>query len=184
MTERLANIPTLLETSRLVLRQFEERDWDDLHRMFEDEECVRYTIKTPLTHWQTWRMLAGYVGHWSMRGYGPYAVVEKSSGKMMGPVGLWYPGDWPEPEIKWSLSREYWGKGYASEAALAVKTMAFRTLKRDRLISLILPENEASKRLAKRLGGIYEKTIPFRDGLAEIYVYSCRRTAVGPGTVT
>jgi RimJ/RimL family protein N-acetyltransferase len=127
MTERLANIPTLLETSRLVLRQFDERDWDDLHRMFEDEECVRYTIKTPLTHWQTWRTLAGYVGHWSMRGYGPYAVVEKSSGKMMGPVGLWYPGDWPEPEIKWSLSREFWGKGYATEAALAVQTMAFQT---------------------------------------------------------
>lgn len=100
-----------------------------------------------------------------------------------GPVGLWYPGDWPEPEIKWSLSREFWGKGYATEAALAVQTMAFQTLKRDRLISLILPENEASKRVAKRLGGIYEKTIPFRDGLAEIYVYSCRRSAVGPGTV-
>jgi hypothetical protein len=118
----MPSIPTLLETSRLLLRQFEERDWDDLHRMFEDEECVRYTIKTPLTHWQTWRMLAGYVGHWSMRGYGPYAVVEKSCGKVMGPVGLWYPGDWPEPEIKWSLSREFWGKGYATEAALFPRT--------------------------------------------------------------
>ena len=111
-----------------------------------------------------------------MRGYGPYAVVEKSSGKMIGPVGLWYPGDWPEPEIKWSLSREFWGKGYAAEAARAVQTMAFQRLKRDRLISLILPENEASKRLAKRLGGTYEKTIPFRDALAEIYVYSSRDT--------
>ena len=84
LTEPLADIPALLETSRLVLRQFHERDWDDLHRMFEDEECVRYMIKTPHTHWQTWRMLAGYVGHWTMRGYGPYATVEKSSGKMMG----------------------------------------------------------------------------------------------------
>jgi RimJ/RimL family protein N-acetyltransferase len=179
MTERVAEAPTSLETSRLLLRQFAERDWDDLHRMFEDEECVRYTIKTPLTRWQTWRALAGYLGHWSMRGYGPYAVVEKTSGRMMGPVGLWYPGDWPEPEIKWSLSREFWGKGYASEAALAVQAMAFQSLKRHRLISLILPENEASKKVATRLGGVYERTIPFRDGLADIYVYSRRHGAVG-----
>jgi len=101
------------------------------------------------------------------------------TGRMTGPVGLWYPGDWPEPEIKWSLCREFWGKDYATEAAGAVQTIAFQTLKRDRLISLILPENEASKRVARRLGGIYEKTIPFRDELAEIYVYSYRHTAVG-----
>jgi RimJ/RimL family protein N-acetyltransferase len=168
------DIPTSLETPRLALRQFEERDWDDLHRLFGDEECVRYTIKTPLTHWQTWRMLAALIGHWSMRGFGPYAVVEKSTGKMMGPVGLWYPGDWPEPEIKWALAREFWGKGYAAEAALAVQTMAFQTLKRDRLISLIFAGNEASKKVAGRLGGVYEKTIPFREELAEIYVYRSR----------
>ena len=49
--------------------------------------------------------------------------------------------------------------------------MAFKTLKRDRLISLILAGNEASTKVARRLGGVYEKTIPFREGLAEIYVY-------------
>jgi hypothetical protein len=98
MTRTRANIPTSLETSRLVLCLFEERDWDDLHRVFEDE----------------------------------------------------------------------------SEAALAVQTMAFQTLKRDCLTSLIFPENEASKRVAIRLGGIYEKTITFRDGRAEVYVYSRR----------
>ena len=70
------------------------------------------------------------------------------------------------------------GQRLATEAALAVQTMAFQALKRARLISLILAENEASKKVAKRLGGVYEKTIPFRDGLAAIYVYSCGRTAL------
>ncbi|MGE4231724.1 MAG: GNAT family N-acetyltransferase [Bacteriovoracia bacterium] len=145
-------VPLNLETKRLQLRMFEEKDWDDLFQMFKDEECVRYTIKTPLTKWQTWRTLAGYLGHWYLRGYGPYAVVEKSSGKMMGPVGLWFPGDWPEPEIKWSFAREFCGKGYATEAAIAVREMARDVLKRDRLISLILPENEPSKRSLLKLG--------------------------------
>lgn len=165
-------IPASLETDRLKLRLFEEKDWDDLHAMFSDEECVRYTIKTPLTKWQTWRTLSSYLGHWQLRGYGPYAVEEKESGKVIGPVGLWYPGDWPEPEIKWSLAKNFWGKGYASEAGLAVKNMAFKKLKRDRLISLILPENHKSKKVSERIGGSYEKDIQFRDMEANIFVYN------------
>src|SRR5579859_2256028 len=102
-----AQVPALLNTSRLALRIFEEADWDALHEIFRDDECVRYTIGSPLLHWQTWRTLASYVGHWHLRGYGPYAVVERSTGAMIGPVGLWYPGEWPEPEIKWSLARRF-----------------------------------------------------------------------------
>jgi RimJ/RimL family protein N-acetyltransferase len=150
---------------------FEETDWDALHEMFRDEECVRYTIGSPLLPWQTWRALAGYVGHWQLRGYGPYAVVERSTGAVMGPVGLWCPGEWPEPEIKWSLARRFWGNGYASEAAAAVKAMASGALGWQRLVSLIMPENDRSKAVAQRLGGRYEKTIAFRDGLAEIFAY-------------
>jgi RimJ/RimL family protein N-acetyltransferase len=166
-----ALVPALLDTSRLALRMFEEADWDALHEIFRDEECVRYTIGSPLVQWQTWRTLASYIGHWHLRGYGPYAVVERSTGAMIGPVGLWCPGEWPEPEIKWSLARRFWGNGYASEAAAAVKAMAVHTLGWRRLISLIVPENVRSKAVALRLGGRYEKTIPFRGGAAEIFVY-------------
>jgi RimJ/RimL family protein N-acetyltransferase len=150
---------------------FEEADWDALHEIFEDDECVRYTIGSPLQRWQTWRTLAGYVGHWQLRGYGPYAAVERSSGIMIGPVGLWFPGEWPEPEIKWCLARRFWGRGYATEAAAAVKTMTARELGWPRLISLILPGNTRSKAVARRLGGYYERTVPFRAGDAEIFAY-------------
>lgn len=164
-------IPRSLETERLKLRMLDESDWRPLAEMFGDEECVRYTIRAPVPDWQAWRWLAGYLGHWELRGYGPYAVVEKSSNEMLGPVGLWFPADWPEPEIKWSLRRGFWGKGYATEAAAAVRDMAARELKWKRLISLILPENLQSKKVAERLGGKHEKTIPFRDGKADIYAY-------------
>ena len=73
--------PQTIDTARLQLRMFQESDWDDLQEMFSDVDCVRHTIKTTLTRWQTWRTLAGYIGHWQMRGYGPYAVVEKSTEK-------------------------------------------------------------------------------------------------------
>jgi RimJ/RimL family protein N-acetyltransferase len=176
-------IPSTLETPRLTLRMFDEADWDALHAIFEDEECVRYTIGTPLQRWQTWRTLAGYVGHWQLRGYGPYAAVERSTGAMIGPVGLWCPGEWPEPEIKWCLARRFWGNGYATEAAAAVKTMVARELGWRRLISLILPENERSKAVARRLGGRYDRTLPFRGVHGEIFVYDltdASRAAICP----
>jgi hypothetical protein len=70
-----------------------------------------------------------------------------------------------------SIVREFWGHGYATEAASGVLDMSARTLKRSRLISLILPDNERSKAVARRLGGEYEKTISFRDGKADIFAY-------------
>lgn len=164
-------IPLTLESPRLNLRMFEESDWDALCLMFEDEECVRYTAGHVQPKWETWRRLAGYLGHWALRGYGPYAVIEKSSGEMMGPVGLWYPGDWPEPEIKYSLAQKFWGKGYATEAVVAVKAMAKKELGRSRLISLIAQGNQRSVSVAKKAGAVFEKSIPFRGESADIYAY-------------
>jgi RimJ/RimL family protein N-acetyltransferase len=163
--------PELLETPRLILRMFDDKDWDALAELFGDEACVRYTTGSTQTRWQSWRTLAAYVGHWTLRGYGPYAVTDRVTGDTLGTVGLWFPGDWPEPEVKWALIRRFWGQGYATEAAAAVIAMAKGDLGWGRLISLIVPENHASKAVARRLGGVHEKTIPFRGGLADIFAY-------------
>jgi len=171
--------PERLETSRLILRTFCDEDWDAVAELFGDEECVRYTTGSTQTRWQSWRTLAGYVGHWTMRGYGPYAVTDRGTGYTVGTVGLWFPGDWPEPEVKWALLRRFWGHGYATEAAAAVIAMAKSDLGWRRLISLILPENHSSKAVAHRLGGIYEKTIPFRGGVAEIFAYALEFSSSG-----
>lgn len=165
-------VPTSLETDRLRLRMFELDDWQPLALMFADEEFVRYTIGQPQTEWATWRILASYVGHWQLRSFGPYAVVEKSSGELVGPIGLYYPGEWPGPEIMWSIAPQFWGKGYASEAASAVKQVAIASKYFDRLISLIAPGNERSKAVAKRLGAVYEQTIAFRDGTVDVFVHN------------
>ena len=55
--------------------------------------------------------MAGMEGHWALRGFGPYAIVEKESGALVGAAGLWHPGDFPETEVKWLLLREFWGRG-------------------------------------------------------------------------
>lgn len=167
----MIEVPETLETLRLKLRMLDEADWQPLCDLFHDEESVRYTIRTPLEDWQTWRMLACYIGHWRIRGYGPYAVIEKNGGDLAGVVGLWFPGEWPEPELKWALRKRFWGCGYATEAAAEVRDMVKRDLKWTRLISLIIHGNRRSVAVAQRLGAKFEKTIPFREGAADIFVH-------------
>lgn len=162
-------MPTSIETDRLLLRMFREEDWKDLHEYYSDEVCTRYTFGKPLTEGEAWRAMASMMGHWQLRGFGPYAVVEKESKKVLGPVGLWYPNDWPEPEIKWGLVRQAWGKGYATEAAMAVKKMAFNTIKDCRLISLIMADNQSSVKVAKAVGATFEKEMMFGEKQCHIY---------------
>jgi RimJ/RimL family protein N-acetyltransferase len=162
-------IPLEIKTERLILRYFKEEDWQDLSAYYSDPECMQYTAGRAQADWEVWRKVATMMGHWQIRGYGPYAMEEKSTGKVLGPVGLWYPLEWPEPEIKWGLAKKYWGQGYAREAALAVLEMAAEHLPDLNLISLISTGNVNSIKLAESLGASYEKTVPFRDSEASIY---------------
>lgn len=162
-------IPTRLETDRLLLRTFVDDDWRGLHEHFSDPECTRYTFRRALTEAATWRAMASMAGHWLLRGYGPYAAVEKSSGAVVGTIGPWYPIEWPEPEIKWSLSRRFWGKGYASEAARAVQAMAREHLPELALISLIDSRNEPSIRLALAVGATLEREMEFAGAPFHVY---------------
>jgi len=162
-------IPLALISERLLLRMPTEYDWRPLHAYYGDADSVRYTVGTPCTPAQTWRTLAGVVGHWAWRGYGPYTLLDKDEGGVLGVAGLWYPNDWPEPEIKWALLPAARGCGLAVEATRAVRQMAREHLPGVRLISLIAQGNEASVRVAEAAGARLEREIEWRSGRAFIY---------------
>jgi len=162
-------IPETLITDRLFLRKPIESDWEPLTRYYSDAECMKYTRGRALADWEVWRSIATLIGHWQMRGFGPYALVEKESQEVIGLSGMWYPLEWPSPEVMWGLARNAWGKGFAKEAAGAVLAMTARHVPDIHLISLISPENVNSIRLAESLGAAYENTIPFRDTEASVY---------------
>ncbi len=162
-------VPETIETERLVLRTFREEDWRPLHEHYSDEECTRFTFRRALTEAETWYTVASMAGHWHLRGYGPYAVEEKSSRAVLGVVGLWYPKEWPSPEIKWALARRHWRKGFASEAVRAVQAMARRSMPAISLISVINEANAPSIALALAVGAKWEKTIPFRGSISHVY---------------
>jgi len=162
-------VPETLESDRLLLRQFRESDWHDLHEYYSDPLAAKYTIGRPFTEGETWRSMCGMIGHWQIRGYGPYALEEKSTGKVLGTVGYWYPYDWPSPEIKWALAAAHWGKGYASEAARVVQQAGRVHMPDIQLISLINSENQPSINLALAIGAKLEERISFRGGDWQVY---------------
>ena len=141
-----------LATERLVLRMFRESDLDAYAVMCGDPEVMRYLGTNPMTRSEAWRNMAMVLGHWQLRGFGLWAVEERGTGQLAGRVGCWRPEGWPGLEIGWVLRREFWGRGYATEAAQAALHYAFNELGQIHVISLIQPDNTRSIRVARRLG--------------------------------
>ncbi|HEV7672348.1 MAG TPA: GNAT family N-acetyltransferase [Thermoanaerobaculia bacterium] len=144
----------ILTTERLVLRPFGQGDLDDYAALYADREVVRYLAggPEPWDRSRSWRHLAFVRGHWQLKGTGMWAIEHRESGAFVGSVGFWEPEGWPGFELAWALARHFWGFGLATEAARAALDHAFAVWRKDRVISLIHPENRASVRVAERLG--------------------------------
>ncbi len=145
-----------LETERLLLRQWRPDDYESYAAICADPEVMTWLGGKPYTPEEAWRHMAYNIGHWQIRGYGHWAVEEKSSGDFIGRLGFYNPEGWPGFEIGWTLGRQSWGKGYATEGGRAALHAAFTTMGRDRVISLIHPENRNSIRVVEKLGGVPE----------------------------
>lgn len=141
----------VVETERLVMRGWTQGDFDAYAASNADAEVQRF-LGGPQDREQSWRSLAAHIGHWRLRGYGQWALERRDDGRVIGRAGLWNPEGWFGVEVGWKLDRDAWGNGYATEAAAASLEWAWRNLDVDRVLSVIAPENEASLRVARRLG--------------------------------
>ncbi len=165
---------SMLQTLRLTLREFVPEDLDALAAILSDPETMRY-YPAPFGHaavadWIT-RNRARYVND----GYGLWAMILNSTGELTGDCGLVRQrvDDMDEIEIGYHVRRDLWGRGYASEAAQACRDCGFAKLGVDRLISLIRPENRASRRVAEKNGMTIWKEVT-RANLLH-YVYAIKR---------
>lgn len=143
-----------LETERLRLRSLRRSDFEDYAALNSDPEVLRYLGcgPEPWDRARSWRHLAFLLGHWQLGSAGMWAVEHRGSGEFLGIVGFAAPAGWPGFELAWTLARRFWGHGYATEGAREALAYAFLALEKERIISLIHPENRASIRVAERLG--------------------------------
>lgn len=162
-------IPELV-TERLRLRALRQQDFDDYARFMADPEVTRYLGPgVPASRADAWRGFAMHLGHWALRGFGNWGVERRSDGVFLGRVGLFEPEGWPAMEVGWTLGREHWGRGYATEAARASLDFAWERLGARRVISVIHPDNAASIAVAERIGERYERDDVVRDTTVVIY---------------
>lgn len=151
-----------IETDRLLLRGFTQDDFDIYAAYYADPTTARF-VGGQMSREKAWRHMASIVGHWELKGFGQWAVEERSSGELVGCVGLWEPEGWPEMEVGYWLLETAQGKGYATEATIAARDFAYDALKATTLVSYIDPANKPSMRLAERMGAKLEKTIELLD---------------------
>jgi RimJ/RimL family protein N-acetyltransferase len=140
-----------------------------------DPEVMRYLGGAALTRARSDSILLGALRTFSNSGYGMIAVERIEDGAFLGTCGLsiepWYPDDL---EIGWRLAREYWGQGYASEAAIAWLDYAFSILQAPRVISITDVPNARSISVMKKIGLRFDHEARLNDNgeLFDAVIYS------------
>ena len=156
-----------LETSRLHLRSMQASDLDGLLKVFGDPKVMASFDTAPFNRAQMQRWIERNLEHQREHGYGLYSVILKPGGVLIGDCGLEHmelDGE-PVAELGYDFRSDYWNRGYATEAATAVRDYAREVLRLQRLISLIRVGNEASKRVAEKIGMRFVAEIK-RNGIA------------------
>ena len=141
-----------LQTEHLFLRPMLETDLDSLLLIFTDLKVMAAFDHPPFTREQMQRWLQGNLDHQNEFGYGLFSVILKDSGELIGDCGLEQMEDMGAAELGYDFRSDFWNRGYATEAAVAVRDYAFKVLHLPQLISLIRVGNLASKRVAEKVG--------------------------------
>jgi len=147
---------TELETERLLLRRWRDEDLDAYASICADPEVMRYMGRGAMIREQSAQSIERFVRHWEKHGYGLWAVEYKASGAFIGRIGLLHREDSPEGqhrvEVAWLVDRRFWGQGLATEGAQASIRYGFEELTLERIISIALPQNVASRRVMEKAG--------------------------------
>jgi ribosomal-protein-alanine N-acetyltransferase len=164
----------ILDTPRLILREFSPNDGDALGAVLSDPETMRF-YPAPLDRAGVEEWIARNLRRYAKDGHGLWAMVLKTTGELIGDCGLTVqPVDGTdEIEIGYHVRRDCWGQGLATEAARACRDYGFAQLPVDRIISLIRPENQPSRRVAEKNGMTIWKEV-IRKGIPHV-VYKINR---------
>lgn len=168
----LIEMPTL-HTKRLRIRGFTEGDFPALCAIHADAEVMRYLGDgLPRGADATWGNMAMSLGGFGLRSTGYLAVTEAATGVLVGRAGVIDTPDWPGPELGYTFARAAWGKGYATEAAGAIRDWAWRALKPRSLESYVKVGNVASGLVAAKLGAVMEGVFDFEGKACERWVHA------------
>jgi RimJ/RimL family protein N-acetyltransferase len=151
-------LPAELQTERLLLRQWRKEDVEPLSEIHIQPEYLEFMRVGDAPG-----QIARFREQWNDIGFSHWAVEEHASGRVIGHIGLMRHFDWPlaeaPVEVGWTLHRDWWGRGLATEGArAAMECWRERLLEDEQLLSITLPANVRSRAVMERLGLTYRGT--------------------------
>lgn len=166
----------MIETTRLILRLMNENDIDDMLRIFTDKNVLKSFDLQSFSREQMEKWAARNLDHQRRHGYGLFSVILKSNRELIGDCGLEHTEFEGKPcvEIGYDFLSKYWNKGYATEAAKAVRDYAIKELNIDSksICSFIRKNNKASQRVSEKIGMQRIKEFKAHDIDRYLYAFS------------
>jgi ribosomal-protein-alanine N-acetyltransferase len=153
----------MMETDRLFLRKLQDFDIDEIFRMRSDIEIMRYIREPQTERTESWNWIKMISAKWETEKIGFCGVIEKETKSFVGWCGLWQLPETKEIEVGYAISKEHWGKGYATEAAKRCLQYGFEELDLKKIVAVAFPENEPSQNVMKRIGMKYAGIGKFYD---------------------
>ena len=168
----------MIATERLFLRKMVQEDFDYLFLVFTDPKVMRSFDGKLFDNSQMDRWIQRNLKHQDKYGYGLFSIIHQKDSVLIGDCGLEHieVAGTPALELGYGLRSEYWGQGFATEAALAVRDFAFKELALSRLICLIHVTNVASRRVAEKIGMVKEQQIEREKRSYFVYALSKQET--------
>ncbi|WML37396.1 GNAT family N-acetyltransferase [Clostridium sp. OS1-26] len=140
-------------TERLYMRKLRADDIDSYYEiMKKDEVGMWLATSRGKTYDETKLLIEKFSRHWTEKGYGVFAVIDKNSEELMGHCGLNFLSETSEVEVLYAFDPKFWGNGYATEAATKVLEYGFKEAKLNRIIALAKPDNIRSRRVIEKIG--------------------------------
>lgn len=168
----------MIETERLLLRPLQQDDVDAMLGVLGDPAVAASFSLPALNHDRVAQWVTQRPEHIRKYGYGLCVVILKATGEVIGDCGV----EWKDIdgerllELGYDVRSDHWHRGYATEAATAVRDYAFSVLGMEQLISLIRVGNAASRRVAERNGMRLARVVPGRHHTGTNWVYRIERS--------
>ena len=162
----------ILETDRLLLREYVEDDAEAFFKLNTDPEVVRFVPDKPLLNVEQARQtLTDHpIADYCRYGFGRGACILKSTGEQIGFAGLKYLEELDEVDVAYRFMPVHWGQGLATEVALASVRYGFADLGLKQIIGLVMPENLASVRVLEKTGLRYSYSVSLWDHQFSKYI--------------
>lgn len=165
----------VFETQRLIVRRWRDTDIPALMSVYGDADAMIWVDDgQPISHAECVDWLQVTANNYQNRGYGMFAVALKDSAELIGFCGLIHPNGQKEAELKYAYSRSVWGKGYATEIAIAMIDYAAHVHGHTYLIATTAPQNTASHNVLLKAGMKKAELIQEEDGTStQVFVWRC-----------